>query len=69
MQNKVVYEFGDQKEIIWAGHLAIGLFLIYVGYELIMKQKVPVYMVLAMIILGALAFFYHAHMWYEDFKK
>ena len=26
MQNKVVYEFGEQYEIIWAGHLAIGLF-------------------------------------------
>ena len=31
MQNKVVYEFGDQNEIIWAGHLGIGLFLIYIG--------------------------------------
>ena len=51
--------------VIWQ----LDFFLIYVGYQLIMKQKVPVYMVLAMIILGALAFFYHAHMWYEDFKK
>jgi len=45
--------------------MAIGIFLIYLGYELIMKRKVPEYMVLTMIVLGALAFFYHIHIWFE----
>ena len=64
-KDKLYYGFGMPNELIWGGHMAIGIFLIYLGYELIMKRKVPEYMVLTMIVLGALAFFYHIHIWFE----
>ena len=67
MKNKLIYEFGVPQEVIWGGHIVMGVFFIYIGYELIMKRKIPEYVVFAMMLLGALAFFYHIHIWYENF--
>ncbi len=60
------YHFGVSTEIIWSSHVLMGLFFIYVGYELIMKRKLSIAVALTLVVLGALAALYHAHLWYES---
>ena len=60
------YEFGVSNEVIWGSHILMGLFFVYVGYELIMNKKLPVYASLTIVVLGALAFLYHLHLWIES---
>ncbi len=60
------YSFGVPTEVIWSTHILMGVFFVYIGYELIMHKKIPEYMALIIAILGALALFYHLHLWYES---
>jgi len=60
------YHFGVSTEIIWSSHILMGLFFIYVGYELIMKRKLSIAVALTLVVLGAVAALYHAHLWYES---
>jgi len=64
--DKYKYHFGMPNEAIWGSHLIMGIFFIYVGYELIMKRKLPIYVALTLVVLGALGGFYHLHLWYES---
>jgi hypothetical protein len=63
------YHFGVANELIWSSHLLMGLFFVYVGYEIIMKHKVSVPVALIIVILGAVGALYHAHLWYENLRK
>ena len=66
MSREDEYHFGVSNKIIWSSHILMGLFFIYVGYELIMKQKIGVPVSLTLVVLGALASLYHAHLWYNS---
>jgi hypothetical protein len=66
MSTKFTYHFGVANELIWTSHLLMGFFMVYVGYELIMKHKVSVPVSLILVVLGAVGALYHAHLWYEN---
>ena len=66
MSREDEYHFGVPSKVIWSSHILMGLFFIYVGYELIMKQKIGVPVALTLVVLGALAGLYHAHLWYNS---
>ena len=68
-QNKRTYSFGVSNEIIWISHLLMGLFFIYVGYEIIIKRKVSIPVALIIVVLGAVGALYHAHLWYENIHR
>jgi hypothetical protein len=63
------YSFGVPNELIWTSHILMGLFFVYVGYEIIMKRKVSVPVALIIVVLGAIGGLYHAHIWYENLSK
>jgi hypothetical protein len=63
------YSFGVANELIWSSHLLMGFFFIYVGYELIMKRRIPEYVALIVVVLGAVGALYHAHLWYEQLSS
>lgn len=63
------YHFGVANELIWGSHLLMGIFFIYVGYELIMKRKISVQVALIIVVLGAVGALYHVHLWYENLSK
>lgn len=60
------YSFGVPNEAIWGSHILMGLFFVYVGYELIMKRRLSIAVALTLVVLGALAVLYHIHLWYEN---
>ena len=59
------YNFGVANEIIWSSHILMGLFFVYIGYELIMHRKIPEYLALIIVVLGAMGGLYHTHLWYD----
>jgi hypothetical protein len=63
------YSFGVANELIWISHILMGVFFVYVGYELIMRKKIPEYLSLIIVVLGATGGLYHLHLWYEDLKR
>jgi len=63
---KGTYSFGVSSEIIWSSHVLMGLFFIYVGYELILKRKISVPVSLILVVLGAIGALYHVHLWYDS---
>jgi len=69
MASKNEYHFGVPNELIWGSHLLMGIFFVYVGYELIMKRKVSVPVALILVVLGAIGALYHAHIWYEHLRN
>jgi hypothetical protein len=62
---KFTYHFGVSNELIWGSHILMGLFFVYIGYELIMRKRVPEYLSLIVVVLGAMGILYHTHLWYE----
>lgn len=68
MSSKSEYHFGVANELIWGSHLLMGIFFIYVGYELIMKRKLSIPVALIIVVLGAVGALYHAHLWYESLR-
>ena len=60
------YHFGMPNELIWSTHILMGIFFVYIGYELIMHKKIPEYLALILVILGALGGLYHLHLWFES---
>ena len=60
------YSFGMANEVIWLSHILMGLFFVYIGYELIMHKKIPEYLALVIVVLGAMGGLYHLHLWYES---
>ena len=64
-----MYHFGVSSEIIWSSHILMGLFFVYIGYELIMHKKIPEYLALIIVVLGAVGGLYHLHLWIESLTK
>ncbi len=62
---KYKYSFGMPNEAIWGSHILMGLFFVYVGYELVMKRRLSTPIALVVVVLGALGVLYHIHLWYE----
>ena len=62
------YSFGVPGLIIWVSHIAIGLFLLYIGRMALNGDKLSRNIALSLAILGALATTYHLHiMLYDTF--
>ena len=47
----------------------MGLFFVYIGYELIMHKKIPEYLALIIVVLGAMGGLYHLHIWIDSVMK
>ena len=58
------YSFGIPGPVIWTLHLLIAAFLIYIGYNILYHKTLNTNWGLLLLILGTLAGFYHAHLWY-----
>lgn len=58
------------KETIYVSHVVIGLFLSYLGYNLLNNKPVNRNLTAVLLILGSMATLYHGHMLYVvKFKK
>jgi len=64
-KNKSNYHFGVSNELIWSSHILMGLFFVYIGYQLVMHKKIPEYLALTIVVLGAIGGLYHIHLWYD----
>ena len=62
---KYKYHFGVPNELVWSSHILIGLFLVYVGYGLILHRKMSTPIALVLVVLGAIGGLYHLHLWYN----
>ena len=62
------YSFGVPSEFIWGSHILMGLFFVFIGYEIIMHRKIATYLALLLVVLGATGGLYHIHLWYESSK-
>ena len=60
------YSFGVPNEFIWGSHILMGLFFVFIGYEIIINKKIPIYLALILVVLGATGGMYHIHLWYES---
>ena len=63
------YHFGVPGILIWITHILSGLILLYIGYVGVNTGKISKNMSLILIVEGALASLYHAHIWYYKSKK
>jgi Na+/H+ antiporter NhaA len=59
------YHFNIPSEFVWMSHILMAFFFVYIGYEIIKRRKIPDYMAIIIIILGATGGFYHTHLWYD----
>ena len=66
---KYKYHVGVSNELILITHILMGLFFIYIGYAIITRIKIPIYLALVVVVLGALGGLYHTHLWYEHISK
>ena len=60
------YNFGVPGPVIWTTHIIIGLFLFYAGYQLYQKKSLTPVMTVTILVLGALAALYHAHLMFYN---
>ena len=63
------YDFGVSAILVWSFHMSIGIFFVYVGYAILLHKRMPQYISVSVIVLGVLAFLYHAHLWYNSTHK
>lgn len=63
------YDFGVSGELVWSFHMLIGIFFVYVGYTVLINKRIAPYISVSVIVLGVLAFLYHAHLWYIATQK
>ena len=57
------YHFGIPGEIIWAIHIIIGLFFIYVGFISLNGKNLGQIISIIFIVLGVIMSLYHSHIW------
>lgn len=55
------YHFGVPGELIWSFHILLGMFLMYIGYQIVKNRGVSQELGMAIVILGSLSIAYHAH--------
>jgi hypothetical protein len=63
------YNFGVSGILVWNFHMLMGIFFVYIGYVILLNKCLPPYISVSIIVLGVLAFFYHAHLWYMSSQK
>ena len=61
-----MYHFGVSNELIWISHILIGIFLVYVGYQVLNNKPLHQIVSLALIVTGVLAALYHLHLWHYN---
>ena len=59
-----MYSFGMTGPMIWTMHIIIGLILMYIGYVSLNNQEIKKPFVAGLLIIGSMAVFYHAHLFY-----
>lgn len=59
-----MYSFKLPGTVVWVSHILMGAFLFYYGYLTLNNKPIPQLMSIALIVMGALALFYHLHLWY-----
>ena len=59
------YHFGVPYEVVWISHILMGIFFVYIGYELIMHRKIPEYIGVIVVVIGAIGGLYHTHLWID----
>lgn len=57
------YHFGVPGELIWTFHIIFGAFLVYIGYELSNKRRLPEFVPALLLTMGAMSLLYHGHIW------
>jgi hypothetical protein len=60
----LTYSFGVPSIAVWTSHLLIGAFLVYIGWKLNKNEPINKNLAIVLIVLGALAILYHAHLAY-----
>lgn len=60
------YHFGVSKTLIWSIHITIGIYFLWLGYNMLIT-KFKIHGVL-LIIFGSLMSTYHAHLWILHFS-
>ena len=65
-QKKGEYGFGVSAILVWSFHMVMGIFFVYVEYAILLHKRMPPYISVSVIVLGVLAFLYHAHLWYNS---
>lgn len=61
-----LYSFDIPGPIIWFSHILIGLFLIYLGYNILNNENISHLQASMLFTLGVLALLYHVHLWYVN---
>lgn len=61
------YHFGVPKIAIWSSHIFIGIYFLWLGYNMLETEFKPHGVIL--IILGALMAAYHTHLWILHSKQ
>ena len=61
-----MYHFGVSNELVWISHILIGIFLVYVGYQVLNKRPISQLVSLTLIVTGVLAALYHLHLWHYN---
>ena len=56
------YHYGVPGAVIWTVHIAMGLYFIWLGYQLNKGEQVAPLNGLILLVLGVLAFLYHLHL-------
>jgi hypothetical protein len=66
MGNQKTYHFDVPAVWVWISHILIGLLLIYIAYLILEKKTINKYIAILLIVIGVIAIFYHAHIWYIE---
>ncbi len=61
------YSLGIPGAVIWATHIILGLYFIYLGY-ILSSQKMRTHS-LVLFALGVSMASYHSHLWFLHSKK
>lgn len=60
------YHFGLPGQLIWSVHIVFGLFLAYVGSELMANRPLDRRIPQVLLMVGVIMALYHAHIWYSQ---
>ena len=61
------YSFGVPSVAIWGVHILVGLYFLWLGYNMLSSKFKPHGVIL--IVFGALMASYHSHLWYNSKNK
>jgi len=61
----MAYAYGLSYGVVATVHVLVGLFLAWLGYQLLNKKPVGQPVAVTLIVLGALVSLYHVHLWWS----